>query len=275
MNRSSFEKCPANRSAGGTSRAAHRLRERDYAVAGNALQFVSEELCETVNLCQDQRVLDVAAGNFHASLAAARRWCEVTATDSCLGSGQPRPQRPKPSPMGVRFVDGDVDGAALRRPELRRRVVLLRGDVRSRPGARRVRDDPGVPARRAGRSHQLDAGRLHRPAVQDRGSSMRRNDRGRRLATGAPASASRTCLAPTAISSSGESASRSAAAPRWIGSTSCAPAIARVEGLLVARCRREAGPALDLLELVTSFNRATDGTMLVDAEYLEVVITRR
>ena len=53
----------------------------DYAVAGNALQIVSEELCETVNLCQDERVLDVAAGSFHAALAAARRWCDVTATD--------------------------------------------------------------------------------------------------------------------------------------------------------------------------------------------------
>jgi len=31
----------------------------------------------------------------------------------------------------------------------------------------------------------------------------------------------------------------------------------------------------DLLELVAKFNRATDSTMLVDAAYLEVVITRR
>jgi hypothetical protein len=30
-----------------------------------------------------------------------------------------------------------------------------------------------------------------------------------------------------------------------------------------------------LLELVTRFNRAKDGTMLVNAEYLEVVIRRR
>ena len=63
----------------------------DYAVAGSALQIVSEELCETVNLCQDERVLDVAAGNLHASLAAARRWCDVTATDhaSDLSSRSP------------------------------------------------------------------------------------------------------------------------------------------------------------------------------------------
>ena len=31
----------------------------------------------------------------------------------------------------------------------------------------------------------------------------------------------------------------------------------------------------DLLELVAKFNRATDSTMVVNAEYLEVVITRR
>jgi hypothetical protein len=30
-----------------------------------------------------------------------------------------------------------------------------------------------------------------------------------------------------------------------------------------------------LLELVAKFNRATDGTMVVDAEYLEVLVTRR
>ncbi len=31
----------------------------------------------------------------------------------------------------------------------------------------------------------------------------------------------------------------------------------------------------ELLELVTRFNRAGDSTMEVDAEYLEVVVTRR
>src|SRR5215813_11112445 len=59
----------------------HAWASGDYAAAGNALQIVSEELCEIVNLCQDERVLDVAAGNFHASMAAARRWCDVTAAD--------------------------------------------------------------------------------------------------------------------------------------------------------------------------------------------------
>jgi SAM-dependent methyltransferase len=81
----------------------------DYAVVGNALQIVSEELCESVNLCQDQRVLDVAAGNHHASLAAARRWCDVTATD--VPGDLPRRGRLRieAESAGVRFVAGDAE----------------------------------------------------------------------------------------------------------------------------------------------------------------------
>src|SRR5215813_13660337 len=81
----------------------------DYAVAGNALQIVSEELCETVNLCQEERVLDVAAGNFHASLAAARRWCDVTATDPASDLINRSRQRAEAAAIGVRFVDGDAE----------------------------------------------------------------------------------------------------------------------------------------------------------------------
>ncbi|AWN40314.1 class I SAM-dependent methyltransferase [Methylobacterium durans] len=53
----------------------------DYAVIGTTLQIVGERLCEAVDLRAGERVLDVAAGNGNASLAAARRWAEVTATD--------------------------------------------------------------------------------------------------------------------------------------------------------------------------------------------------
>src|SRR5579863_5060753 len=53
----------------------------DYAVVGTTLQIVGEELCEALDLRAGQRVLDVAAGNGNVSLAAARRWCEVTSTD--------------------------------------------------------------------------------------------------------------------------------------------------------------------------------------------------
>lgn len=53
----------------------------DYAVIGTTLQIVGERLAEAMDLRAGQTVLDVAAGNGNATLAAARRWCEVTSTD--------------------------------------------------------------------------------------------------------------------------------------------------------------------------------------------------
>src|SRR5689334_17477944 len=53
----------------------------DFAVIGTTLQIVGELLCEAVDLRSGERVLDVAAGNGNASLAAARRFAQVTSTD--------------------------------------------------------------------------------------------------------------------------------------------------------------------------------------------------
>ena len=65
----------------------------NYAVVGTTLQIVGENLCEALDLRSDARVLDVAAGNGNATLAAARRWCDVTSTDyvsSLLDAGRAR-----------------------------------------------------------------------------------------------------------------------------------------------------------------------------------------
>jgi len=65
----------------------------DYAVVGTTLQIVGEELCEALDIRSGRKVLDVAAGNGMASLAAARRWCDVTSTDyvpSLLERGRAR-----------------------------------------------------------------------------------------------------------------------------------------------------------------------------------------
>ena len=65
----------------------------DYAVVGTTLQIVGENLCEALDLRAGQQVLDVAAGNGNATLAAARRFCEVTSTDyvpALLESGRTR-----------------------------------------------------------------------------------------------------------------------------------------------------------------------------------------
>src|SRR5438105_898908 len=67
----------------------------NYAVVGTTLQIVGENLCEALDLRSGARVLDVAAGNGNATLAAARRWCDVTSTDyvpSLLDSGRARAQ---------------------------------------------------------------------------------------------------------------------------------------------------------------------------------------
>jgi SAM-dependent methyltransferase len=50
-------------------------------VIGTTLQIVGERLCEAIDLCAGERVLDVAAGNGNATLAAARRFAQVTSTD--------------------------------------------------------------------------------------------------------------------------------------------------------------------------------------------------
>ncbi len=81
----------------------------DYAVVGTTLQIVGEELCEALDLRAGQRVLDVAAGNGNASLAAARRWCDVVATDyvpALLARAQERAQAER---LSITFQEADAE----------------------------------------------------------------------------------------------------------------------------------------------------------------------
>jgi len=67
----------------------------DFAVIGTTLQIVGELLAEAVDVHAAERVLDVAAGNGNASLAAARRFASVTSTDyvpALLAKGAARAQ---------------------------------------------------------------------------------------------------------------------------------------------------------------------------------------
>ena len=82
----------------------------DYAVIGTTLQIVGEALCEAADLRAGQRVLDVAAGNGNATLAAARRWCEVTSTDyvpALLERGRERAAAERLH--GIDFQEADVE----------------------------------------------------------------------------------------------------------------------------------------------------------------------
>jgi len=53
----------------------------DFAVVGVTLQIVGETLAEACDIRAGERVLDIAAGNGNATLAAARRFARVTSTD--------------------------------------------------------------------------------------------------------------------------------------------------------------------------------------------------
>ena len=81
----------------------------DYAVVGTTLQIVGENLCEALDVRAGNRVLDVAAGNGNATLAAARRYCDVTSTDyvvSLLDSGRARAQA---EGLPVQFQQADAE----------------------------------------------------------------------------------------------------------------------------------------------------------------------
>ena len=53
----------------------------DYAIIGITLQIVGESLAEATDIHAGERVLDIAAGNGNVTLAAARRFANVTSTD--------------------------------------------------------------------------------------------------------------------------------------------------------------------------------------------------
>ncbi len=81
----------------------------NYAVVGATLQIVGESLAEALDLHAGEEVLDVAAGNGNASLAAARRFCDVTSTDyvpSLLEAGKVRAAA---EGYPIKFLEADAE----------------------------------------------------------------------------------------------------------------------------------------------------------------------
>jgi ubiquinone/menaquinone biosynthesis C-methylase UbiE len=95
--------------------AAAKARQRiawnagDYAVIGTTLQIVGELLCEAVDLRAGQRVLDVAAGNGNATLAAARRFTQVTAVDYIPALLDRARERAEAERVTIEFREGDAE----------------------------------------------------------------------------------------------------------------------------------------------------------------------
>ncbi len=94
----------------------------DYAVIGTTLQIVGELLCEAVDLHAGERVLDVAAGNGNATLAAARRFATVTSTDYVPALLEQGRRRAEGERLNVTFEVADAE--ALPYPDASFDVVL-------------------------------------------------------------------------------------------------------------------------------------------------------
>jgi ubiquinone/menaquinone biosynthesis C-methylase UbiE len=248
----------------------------DYAVVGNALQMVSEELCESVDLRQDERVLDVAAGNFHASMAAARRWCEVTATDFAADlTGRSRP-RIEAAALGVRFVDADAEALPFPDQSFSAVIsafgVMFAGDqeraasemIRVCRRGRRLALTSWTPDGFMGQLFQTIA--RHAPATAG-GASPFEWGTERRLDE-------LFAVYGSVWSAKKRVALRARTPMDWVDKlrASYAPVL-KAFSLLDSAAQKSL--RAELLELVQRFNRVADSSMQVEAEYLEIVVQRR
>ena len=81
----------------------------DYGQIGVRLQIVGESLCEAVDLHATDKVLDVAAGNGNASLAAARHFADVTSTDYVAALLEQGRRRAEADRLPITFQVADTE----------------------------------------------------------------------------------------------------------------------------------------------------------------------
>jgi SAM-dependent methyltransferase len=81
----------------------------DFAIIGTTLQIVGESLAEAVDVRAGETVLDVAAGNGNATLAAARRFARVTSTDYVPHLLETGAARAKAEGLDVQFQVADAE----------------------------------------------------------------------------------------------------------------------------------------------------------------------
>jgi ubiquinone/menaquinone biosynthesis C-methylase UbiE len=249
----------------------------DYAVIGTTLQGVGESLCEALDIRAGQRVLDVAAGNGNATLAAARRWCDVVSTDyvpSLLERGKARAAA---EGLDVQFEQADVE--KLQFADASFDVVLSTFGVMFTPDQEKAAAEmarvcrPGgrigmanwTPAGFIGQLFKVMGRYLPPPAGVKPPSLWGTEERLRELFGSRIAS----MQAPAK-----HFAFRYRSPKHWLQTfrTYYGP-MHKAFGALDAA--KQASLEQDLLDLVNRMNTATDGTMVLPSEYLEVVIKMR
>ena len=248
----------------------------DYAIVGTTLQFVGETLCEAVDLRANQRVLDVAAGNGNATLAAARRFAEVVSTDyvgALLDRGRARATAER---LPVTFQEADAE--ALPFPDASFDVVLSTFGVMFTPRQEQAASELVRVCRPAGKiglanwTPESFIGELFKaigkyvpPAPGLKSPALWGSERHLESLFG-----SKSTIA----------AERKTFVFRYKSSAHWVDTFRGYYGPVVkafAAIDAGARKALeaDLYALIDRFNVAEDGTLVVPGEYLQVVITKR
>ncbi|MGE5540131.1 MAG: methyltransferase domain-containing protein [Gemmatimonas sp.] len=248
----------------------------DYAVIGTTLQIVGETLCEAVDLRSTQRVLDVAAGNGNATLAAARRFADVVSTDyveSLLDRGRVRAQA---EALPVVFQQADAE--ALPFGDASFDVVLSTFGVMFTPNQEQAAREllrvcrPGGKIGLANWTPESFIGRLFAtiakyippaPGVKSPALWGRREHLDALFGPSAVITAARRNFV-----------FRYRSANHWVA------VFRQYYGPMVkafAALDEDARAALerDIHALIDAFNIAGDGTLVLPSEYLEVVVTKR
>jgi ubiquinone/menaquinone biosynthesis C-methylase UbiE len=249
----------------------------DYAVVGTTLQIVGEELCEALDLRAGASVLDVAAGNGNVSLAAARRWCEVTATDYVPALLDRARERAEVERLPVDFREADAE--ALPFPDESFDVVVSTFGVMFTPDQDRAAAELLRVCKRGGKIGLANwtpegfIGQLfktlgkHVPPPAGAKSPALWGTRAR-LVELFERDASSIRLAQRQF------VFRYRSPEHWLEvfKTTYGPLLKTFAALEPAA---QAALRDDLVDLIGRFNRSGDGSMVVPSEYLEVVITRR
>jgi SAM-dependent methyltransferase len=249
----------------------------DYAVIGTTLQIVGESLCEALDVRAGQRVLDVAAGNGNATLAAARRWCDVVSTDYVRTLLERGRARASAEGLAVQFEEADAEN--LHFPDASFDVVLSTFGVMFTPNQEKAASELArvcKPGGKIGLANWTPAGfvgeifkvlaRYIPPASGVKPPSLWGTEERLRGLFGTRLG---TLDAPRR-----NYMFRYRSPKHWLDTfrTYYGPVHKAFGALDPAK---QASLAEDLLALAKQLNVATDGSMVVPAEYLEVVIKLR
>ena len=249
----------------------------DYAVVGTTLQIVGENLCEALDLRAGQKVLDVAAGNGNASLAAARRWCEVVSTDYVPSLLDRARERGRAERLSISFEEADAE--ALPFPDGSFDVVVSTFGVMFTPDQDRAAAELVRVCKRGGKIGLANwtpegfIGQLFKtigkhlpppPGVKSPALWGTRT----RLSQLFEADAASIEATPRIF------VFRYGSPKHWLDvfRTYYGPVLKAFAALPPPA---QAALEQDLANLIGNFNRARDGTVVVPSEYLEVVVLRR